>query len=182
MKYESLEFSFRGKTLVAEWDNRRIPRSCFTTIFFVGFWVFWTATTAFVTYLLFTAQGPWLVLCIWLIFAYTFVVLMPMTWVVRHTIERVEIDNKQYRHYFINLPWWFPKKWSADEITKITFGCFGEESLPMLNVWRGRKRDMIAYWAQNEFREQLFEKIREHLEEIGSKIPVINIDIEPDVA
>lgn len=152
------------------------------TVFYAGFWIVWTPATAFVTFLLVAGDGPWLFFCVWLIFGYAGVVLIPMTWVLRRTIERVEIDNAHYCHYFVSLPWWFSKRWSTDNITQITFGHFGEESIATLNVWQGRKRDMIAYWAKNEFRELLFERIREHLEEIGSEIPVINIDTDPDMA
>jgi hypothetical protein len=105
-----------------------------------------------------------------------------MTWVLRYTVERVEIDNDQYRHYFVNLPWWFPIAWPAGEITKISFGTYDEESLTTLNVWRGWRRDMIAYWARNEFREKLFEAIRTHLDDIGSQIPSITITSGSDGA
>lgn len=92
--------------------------------------------------------------------------------------ERIEIGNKLYQHYFVNLPWWFPKQWDADEITQIDFGNYNYESITTLNVRRGRKRDMIAYWAKSDFRKMLFEKIRTHLDEIDSNIPVVNLNAE----
>lgn len=182
MKYDSLEFSVRGKTLVAEWDNRQIPHSRFTTVFLLGFWLLWTPATAFVTYLFFTGQGPWLFFCFGLVFGYAGVVLIPLAWLLRYTNERIEIDDNLYQHYFVDFPWLLPKKWKADEITSITFGHHDEESVATLNVWCGRKRDMIAYWAKNEFREQLFDRINIHLGRIGSKILVININADPDEA
>ncbi len=81
------------------------------------------------TYLLLTGDGPVLFLCAWLIFGYAGVILVPVTWLLRHAIERIEIDNEQYRHYFVNLPCWFPKQWDVDEITQIDFGNYDEESL-----------------------------------------------------
>lgn len=131
--------------------------------------------TLFVTWLLFTGKGPAVFLSIWLIFGYAGVVLLPATWLLRYAIERIEIGDKYYRHYFANIPWWFPKKWAVDEITRIDFGYVNEESIATLNVRRRRQRDMIAYWAQKEFRRKLFDAIREHLAEIGSRIEVVDL-------
>jgi len=129
-----------------------------------------------VTYLLATGQGPALFLCFWLLFGYAGVVLIPLSWLLRHTVERVEFDNERYRHHHVNLSWWFPKDWSTGEITQIDFGHYDDESITTLNVRRGSKRDMIAYWANDDFREFLFEKIRTHLAEIDAGIPLVEMN------
>ncbi len=108
--------------------------------------------------------------------------MIPMTWVLRYTVERVEIDNNHYRHYFVTLPWYFPTEWAVDEITKITFGADVEGAITTLSVWRGWRQDMIAYWARTEFREKLFEAIQTHLAEIGSQVPSIKVSGESDRA
>ena len=137
---------------MAEWDNREIPRSCFLSVFMALFWIIWTPTTIFVTHLLLTGKGPAIFFFVWLIFGYLGVILIPASWFLRYTVERIEIDD----------------------ITRIDFGHFDDESIKTLNIRKGSRRDMIAYWAKDEFRKVLFEAIRAHLIEIGSKIEVID--------
>ena len=154
---------------MAEWDNREIPRSCFLSVFMALFWIIWTPTTIFVTHLLLTGKGPAIFFFVWLIFGYLGVILIPASWFLRYTVERIEIGAQFYRHYYVNAKWLFPKHWPIDDITRIDFGHFDDESIKTLNIRKGSRRDMIAY-----FRKVLFEAIRAHLIEIGSKIEVID--------
>ena len=116
-----------------------------------------------------------LFLLVWLVFGYVGVIGIPMTWLIRNTVERVEIDNSYYRHLYANLPWWFPKEWKTKDVTRIDYGSYDEESITTLNVRCGWKRDMIAYRAKDDFRRLLFEALRTHLGEIHSSIEVVDL-------
>lgn len=182
MRYESLDISHRGQTLVVQWDNRKIPRSSLMTVFVAGFWFVWTSVMVFVTLSLITGGGLSWSSAAWLVLGYAVVALLPLAWALRRTVERVEIDDARYRHHFVDLPWWPPIQWDARDITKVTFGHCDDESNATLSVWCGVKRDLIATWATDEFRQRLFEEIRRHLARIGSDIPVVNLDAGPGVA
>lgn len=173
------KITYQGKRLIAEWDNREIPRSCFLTVFMLGFWLVWTPVTLLITYLLFSGEGPALFFVIWLIFGYAGVIGIPLTWMLRWTIERIELDNKVYRHYYVNMPNWFPRQWPTDELTQIDFGHYDDESVTTLNIRRGRKRDMVACWAKDDFRQALFEVIRNHITELGIEVPVVDLRENP---
>ena len=178
-KQVSPKISYLGKRLIIEWDNREISRSCFLTIFMLGFWFVWTPVTLFLTYLLFTGEGPAIFLSIWLIFGYLGVIGIPVTWMLRWTVERIELDDKKYRHYHVGMPRWFSREWATFDLTQIDFGHYDEESITTLNVRRGGKRDMIAYWAHDEFRQELFDTIRSHVDELGIKTPVVDLRESP---
>ena len=141
----------------------------------LGFWVVWTPLTLFITYLLLSGEGPTLFFLIWLIFGYVGVIGIPLTWMLRWTIERIELDDKTYRHYYANMPNWFPREWATKELTQIEFGYHDEESITTLSIRRGRKRDMIAYWAHGDFRLILFDAIRDHVVAIGIETPVVDL-------
>ena len=170
--YPSLKISRRNKVLVIEWDNRAIPRCWFTFIFLSLLWIVWTPITLFVTWRLVTGQLP-VGTVFWLLFGWAGVLLIPITWLMRYTIERIEIDDEFYRHYFVNIPWLSPKRWRMDQVTQIDFGHSDEESISTLNVRKKRSRDMIAYWAEPDFREFLFHTIQSHLDEFECEIPVV---------
>ena len=178
-KQVSPKISCLGKRLIVEWDNREIPRSCFLTIFMLGFWIVWTPVTLFLTYLLFSGEGPAIFLSIWLIFGYLGVIGIPMTWMLRWTVERIELDGKTYRHYHVGMPQWFSREWATEDLTQIDFGHYDEESITTLNVRRGRKRDMIAYWAQDDFRLTIFDALRSHIAELGVDTPVVDLREAP---
>ena len=178
-KQVSPKISCLGKRLIVEWDNREIPRSCFLTIFTLGFWIVWTPVTLFLTYLLFSGEGPAIFLSIWLIFGYLGVIGIPMTWMLRWAVERIELDGKTYRHYHVGMPQWFSREWATEDLTQIDFGHYDEESITTLNVRRGRKRDMIAYWAQDDFRLTIFDALRSHIAELGVDTPVVDLREAP---
>lgn len=145
----------------------------------LGFWIVWTPITLFCTYMLFSGEGPVIFLSIWLIFGYLGVFGIPLSWMLRWTTERIELDDKSYRHYHVGMPRWFSREWSTDDLSQIDFGHYDEESITTLSVRCGRKRDMIAYWANDDFRLNLFDALRSHVAELGIEISIVDLRETP---
>ncbi|MEO1528649.1 MAG: hypothetical protein AAFX06_24780 [Planctomycetota bacterium] len=165
----------QGSRLVIEWDNREIPRSRVLAFLLFSFWIVWTPFTLFATWRLFSGDGPTLFLCIWLVFGYLGVIVIPATWMLRWTIERIELDPETYRHYHVGMPSWFSREWRTAELTQINFGFDEEESISTLSVRRGRHRDIVAYWARDDFRQVIFDALRDHLIKLGVGTPVVDM-------
>lgn len=173
--HPSLTIRRNDRLFSAEWNNREIAKSSFIAIFLGVFWLIWTPVTFYVTTLAISGTGPWPFLLLWLVFGYLGVIAIPVTWMLRYTSERIEIDDEEYRHIFVNLPWFFPKRWPVSEIRRVTFGRVGDESIATLNIWRGAfKRDMIAYWGRSDIKRDLFHEIAIYLEETERDIQVID--------
>ena len=47
---------------------------------------------------------------------------------LQHLIERIEIDDHHYRHFYVNAPWFFPKQWSVDDMKKLWIYCGQRET------------------------------------------------------
>jgi hypothetical protein len=165
------QISYKGKTLVAEWDNRQARTFWFQTIFLATFLVIWTPATFGMTVQLILGNGPRWFLLIWLVFGYMGVIVIPIALWLRNSVERVEIDNSFYRHINVTHPGWFPTEWKVDNISRIEF-TYGESTT--LTVHCGWKRKMIGVQADDAFRRFLFEAIRHHLNKIDSPIEVVD--------
>ena len=180
-KHHDLAIFTEGERFIAEWDNRKIHKDRLTTIVLPIFWIVWAPLTMLMTYnfIAFLQSGNFLekplallFMLIWLFFGFYGTLKLPKLWMMRSTIERIEIDNNEYCHYFMNRKWLFPKKWKASSITKIEFGKRGKDSITTLSVHKPWKSDFIAYWAKSELRWNLFNHLRDHLNNINSPIVV----------
>lgn len=160
--------------MVIQWDNRKIPRSWFITVVMAGFWIVWTPVTLLATYCFFLSFGSWafFFFLVWLVFGYVGVIGIPLKWVLRWSIERIELDDETYVHRYVNLPNWFSHEWPISEIAWIYYGRNNKESMTTLNVQYGNKRDMIAYWALDDFRQTIFDAIQNHVSETEIKVAV----------
>ncbi len=101
-------------------------------------------------------------------------IAVPLTFLLRGTIERIEIGDEHYRHHFLNYPWLLPKDWDVKKIKSITLGSYDGEDDGTLNVSCGWRKDIIAYWAEEDFRRILFYAIQKHLSEIESHIQIVD--------
>ena len=180
---ELLIVSRTDSTLKVEWSNRDIPKSLALTIFSLGFWLIWTPATIYITFLLFTSSGDsWYFFSVWLLMGYPGVFVSTYQWLIRWSHETIEIDNERYRHHFVGFPSWLQKNWDAKEITKIHFGCYDDATFQSLNIVRARSwgtivaLDIIAMWATDDIKRELFDLIRGHLDSIGSSIPIVDND------
>jgi hypothetical protein len=179
----NLTLRLDGETLIAEWDNRTLRKNRVLTLLMPLFWMVWAPCTLLMTYnfvSVLSSGGAVNLLAaalmfLWLIAGYYGTFAIPAMWLMRSTVERIEIDNRRYRHYFLNRRWLFPKDWEAESITGIEFGKRGKESITTLSVRRRWRRDLVAYWAGAEFRWRLFKRLRDHLKKIDSPIRVTTI-------
>ena len=182
--HNNLNFYSEGETFIAEWDNRKIQKDRLTTVIFPLFWIVWAPLTLLMTYnfiSLLLSNNPMdqpfalVIMLAWLFFGWYGTIAIPIRWVMRTTVERIEFDNNQYRHYFVNRRWLFPKNWEVKSITKIEYGKRGRDSVTTLSVCKSWKRDLVAYWANSTFRWELFNHLRDHLEKVESQIIVTTI-------
>ena len=166
----------RTETLLKiDWSNKDIPKSLFLTIFVSVFWIVWTPATLFVTCLLLFGDGPKLFFVIWLIFGYIGVFGIPFWWSLRWAGESVAFDEHNYRHQLVGYPNWCQRNWSMKQVTQIYYGFYDEEeSLPTLNVIRGRSRDIIAWWANPATTRELFETIKDFLDSQDNSVVIID--------
>ena len=164
------EVQIDGQNLVIQWDNRTIIKSRALWGAQIAFWLFWTPLTAIAPQLVSIKDEPSFLL--WQVPAFVVVVFLPLSWLSRISSERIEISPTTYRHYCVNYPWLFPKHWPADKITRKVLGRANEESVRTLSIYRGWRRDLLGYWTTNEFRQQLFALICEHLDRIQLTIEI----------
>ena len=183
------KISYQGNRLIAEWDNREIPRNFFLTVVLACIWTVWTPLTLFLTYAFFFSlrwsvlfSGEWaevlvgiLFLLLWLFFGYTGLILIARLWMLRWMLERVELDDKIYRHCYLNMPNWFSCEWATEELAQIALGSYNNESISTLNIHWGSKRDMIAYWAHDDFHLILFNALSDHVALLGAHTPVVDL-------
>ena len=166
-------------TLVVEWDNRDLAKSRFLAVVLPLFWIMSTPITAFVTWLLVKGE-IWLVGgLLWLIVGYAIVILIPLTCLTQYSKERIELSETEYRHWHVTYPWFFPTRWRLADVSQIEIGRYDEkydlgESIVTLNIWKGSRRDIVAYWANNEFRYEIFQIIAQHLGSTDYEIEVLD--------
>jgi len=78
------------------------------------------------------------------------------------------------------MPKWFSREWETEELTQIDFGHYDDESNTTLNGRRGRKRDVIAYWAKHDFRLTIFNVLRNHIAELDVQTPIVDLREDQD--
>lgn len=169
-----------SKLLVIEWDNRKIPKQGCLSVVLPIFWCGWTGATIYATWLAATDDTlewsvfDWISL-IMIGAAWLGVFGIASTWILRYSAERIEIGPDEYHHYYVKYPWFAPIRWTTFEISSVEVGHqinnIGEiEAVATLNVFAGSRRDMIAYWADDELKHRIFREIRDHLDSLGLAI------------
>ncbi len=166
--------------LIIAWDNRSIPRQGYLTVVLPMFWCFWTAAAVYGTWLIATDNSPrwsafdW-VGVLMVAFAYLGVFGIPLTWLLRHTEERIEISSEEYRHFYVKYPWFSPIRWPLSEFSRVEIGhrvnAVDEiDAVATLNVYARHKRDIIAYWADDDFKHEIFCYLRDHIHSLNLPI------------
>jgi hypothetical protein len=165
-------------TLLVEWDNRQIGRQPVLTFVLPLFWTCWTACTLVGTWFAYARGASWMDVAM-LAVAYVGVFALPLTWLLRYTLERVEMSPQEYRHYYVRYPWFSPIRWPVSAITSIEVGHYvgaaGEiDAVVTLCARSLGKRDIVAYWADDATKVEIFRAIDAYLTRIDS--PIIRID------
>ncbi|MCA9076790.1 MAG: hypothetical protein KDA93_17320 [Planctomycetaceae bacterium] len=172
--------SENSERLVIEWDNRKTPKQGCLSLVLPVFWCCWTGATLYGTWLAATDDSPKWTVFDWISLlmigaAWLGVIGIAFTWILRYSVERIEIGPDEYHHHFVKYPWFAPIRWTTSEISSVEvghqFNNIGEiEAVSTLNVFAGSKRDMVAYWVDEELKRDIFCQIRDHLHSLGLPI------------
>lgn len=176
------------KRFIIEWDNRKVPKQGCLSFVLPVFWCCWTAASLYGTLLAATDDSPEWSIFDWISLlmigaAWLGVIAIACTWILRYTAECIEISPGEYRHYYVKYPWFAPIRWTTSEISSVEFGHqlnnTGEiEAIATLNVFAGNRRDMVAYWADERTKYEIFCHIRDHLDSLG--LPIMCRDTHSD--
>lgn len=175
--------------LIIEWDNRMFPKQGCLSVLLPVFWCCWTGATLYGTWLAATDDSPewsifdWISLLM-ICAGYLGVFGIAFTWILRYSVERIEIGSDEYHHYYVKYPWFAPIRWTTSSISSVAVGHqtnnIGEiEAVATLNVFAGSKRDRVAYWADEDLKHDIFCKIRDHMVTLSMPIECRNtLDLE----
>ena len=176
------------RTLIIEWNNRSIRKQTAATLFLPAFWILWTACVIWLTWSAFTEPNwPWQAMVFFppvLVFGYVGVAAVPLMWMLRFAPERIEFNETEYRHYYIPYSWYCPVRWPLSTISSVELGwhrnSIGDiDAIATLNIRSGNKRDIVAYWADDDLKQRIYDEIAKHLPAISSSIELRNSMHEP---
>lgn len=170
--------------LVIEWDNRRIRKQGCLSVVLPAFWCCWTGATLYATWLAATDDRPEWSIFDWISLlmigvAYLGVIGIAFTWTLRYTTECIELGPDLFRHYYVRHPWYAPIRWPTSGISSVEIGHHINhideiEAVATLNVFADNKRDLIAYWADDDVKFKIFCVVRDHLNALGLPVECIN--------
>jgi len=171
-EHPTLQVSREGKTLVLEWDNR-IERSRFKVFFssLVG--------SAVTIYFVILAVGafvlaiagelyPVLLSAPFLLMFGSLTLFFGKNRAIANSRERIEIDNEEFRHLYLDMPKYLSNIWPTESVSEISI-----DVRDRLQVRRGRRIDEIGTWTKSGLKSLLYRELESHLRNIGSQIKVV---------
>ncbi len=107
---------------------------------------------------------------LWLPFSYVTLIYIFLQWFTYYSMECVVFGRDNYEHFYTDRRWLFPRRRPIEDVSAVVLGYADDESQAGLYVRHRGRADHIAAWGTLDFQRELFARIAQHLEAIGSPI------------